>query len=281
MVAYFNGQFVPKEDIRISPDDRGFLFGDGLYDATASYGGKFLALDRHLARLEHGLEEVGITGIDVQTLAPVHYELLRRNGLEDTWTLVYVQVTRGVAPRGHAFPVPSVPPTVYAYASAVVARYDPVKGVKAITTPDIRWSRCDLKTVNLMPNCWAKTQARDAGAFEAIFIRDGVAVEGTHTSLFAVIDGVVCTGPKSNYLLPSVTRELVLDLCRRNNIPSCETPIHLAYLRRAEEVFLAGTTSEVLPVVDLDGVPVGGASIGPTTRRIQDLFRELTRTGTS
>jgi D-alanine transaminase len=207
--------------------------------------------------------------------------LIRRNQLETTWGLVYIQITRGAAPRTHAFPVPAVRPTIYAYAAPVVPKYDAEKGVSVITVADMRWGRCDLKTVNLLPNCWANQRAREAGAFEAIFVRDGIALEGSHTGLFAVLDETVCTCPNSNYILPSVTRELVLELCRDHGIAVAETPIRIEDLRRASEVFLVGTTSEVLPVIQLDGRPVGPGIPGATTQQLQSLFRELTKAGST
>jgi len=278
MIVYFNGEFLSKDAVRLSPDDRGFLFGDGVYEATASYDGRFLALDRHMARLQRGLDELEIGGVAADSLIPVHHELLRQNDLTSTWAMVYVQVTRGAAAqRTHAFPAPRVPATVYAVARKVVPKYSAERGVGAITVPDLRWSRCDLKTTNILPNCLANQQAQEAGCYEAIFVRDGAALEGTHTGLFAVIGGELRTSPLSNYMLPSVTRELVLDLCCRHGIPVRETALPIDELRAAEEIFLVGTTSEVLPVVDLDGRKLGGGVPGPISRRLQSLFHELSR----
>jgi D-alanine transaminase len=279
MIVYFNGQYLAQDEVRISPTDRGFLFGDGVYEATASYQGRFLALDRHLARLQHGLDQLRISGLTAAELASAHHQLLERNQLASTWALVYVQVTRGApARRTHAFPVPPVPPTVYAMANQVVPKYDAQKGVKAITVPDVRWSRCDLKTINLLPNTLANQAAQEAGAFEAIFVREGLALEGTHTGMFAVLDGEVRTSPANQYILPSVTRHLVLELCRNHAIRAREAAVSIEELRRADEIFLVGTTSEVLPVVDLDGHEIGGGKPGPISTRLQSLYRELTRT---
>jgi D-alanine transaminase len=275
MIAYFNGQYLPQDEIRVSPGDRGFLFADGVYEATASYGGRLVSLDLHLARLQHGLDELRLSGVTAQELGPVHDELIRRNDLQSTWALVYVQVTRGAARRTHAFPSPPVPPTVYAVATKVTPKYDAEQGAKVITVKDLRWSRCDLKTINLLPNVMANQQAAEAGAFEAVFVRDGMALEGTHSGLFAVIDGEVRTSPISPYILPSVTRHLVLELCRRNGIAAREVEIPIDDLRRAEEVFMVGTTTEVLPVVQVDGRPVADGRPGPVARRLRALYREL------
>ncbi len=275
MVVYFNGEYLPKERVAISPDDRGFLFGDGVYEATPSYQGRFLALDRHLARLQRGLEGLRIKGVRAATLEPVHHELLVRNGLEKSRALVYVQITRGAAKRRHAFPEPAVPPTVYATVSKVEPKFDPAVGVAVITTPDLRWGRCDLKTVNLLPNCLANQQAQEAGAFEAIFVRAGRATEGTHTSLFWVQSGVLATHPNGPEILPSVTRALLLELCAANGVPVEERVIGIDDLRRADEVLLTGSTTEVAPVVRIDSAPVADGRPGPVTRRLQQLYSAL------
>ncbi len=270
--VYFNGIFLPKADVRISPDDRGFLFADGAYEVVRSYGGRLFGLEAHLARLADGLRALRIDGVTTAALSDVCPELLRRNALAGD-AMVYLQVTRGAAPRRHAFPDPPVPPTVYATPLPLRPRGDAAQGVAVITAPDLRWTRCDIKSVALLPNVLAHQQAVDAGATEAILVRDGVALEGTATSFFGVFDGTVRTAPKSNYILPSITRGVVLDLCRANGIPALEQPILLHELRGADELFLAGTTVEVMPIVTLDGAPVGAGCPGPVTRRLFELFR--------
>ncbi|MBI4499660.1 MAG: D-amino acid aminotransferase [Gemmatimonadetes bacterium] len=272
MITYFNGTFVPKDDVRVSPDDRGFLFGDGVYEVARTYGGKLFALDRHLARLRYSLDQLRIRGTDVDRLGDVCRELLRQNDLGSRDAVVYLQVTRGAAPRTHAFPSPAVGPTVYGYAAPITPKFDPGKGVAAITVPDTRWARCDIKSVSLVANCLANQQAAEAGVFEAIFVRDGVALEGSHTSFFAVIGGEVRTVPLTNYVLPGITRGVVLELCRSNGIPAKEAPIFAHQLNQAEELFLAGTTTEVLAAVQLDGRAVAGGRPGPITSRLRELF---------
>ncbi len=270
--VYFNGAYLPKDELRLSPDDRGFIFADGVYEVVRSYAGTLFALDEHLDRLARGLGAIQITGVDVPALGAISAELLDKNGLSGSAAMVYIQVTRGAAPRAHAFPSPAVPPTVYATATALKPKADPARGVAAITVPDIRWARCDIKSIALLPNCLAHQQAHEAGAFEAVFVRDGVALEGTHTSLFGVFDGLVRTAPNSTYILPSITRGIVLDICSANGIPSEEAPILLEDLRRADELFLAGTTIEILPIVQLDGAPVDTGRPGPMSRRMLELF---------
>ncbi|UCF39807.1 MAG: aminotransferase class IV [Gemmatimonadota bacterium] len=274
--VYLNGSYLAKGDAHLSPDDRGFLFADGIYEVIRAYGGQFYAMQPHLERMANGLHSLRIDGADVPGLARVCAELLRRNGLTQADALVYIQVTRGVAVRGHGFPDPPVPPTVYATTMPFKAKGDPAEGVAVITAPDHRWTRCDIKAVALLPNCMAFQDAQDAGAQEAVLVRDGVALEGTHTSFFAVLDGVVRTAPRSNYILPSITRQAVLDICREQDIPAAETPVLLHELWTADELFLAGTTMEIMPIVRVDGRSVGTGNPGPLARRLLEHFHART-----
>ena len=277
-IVYFNGAYIPKDEVRISPDDRGFLFADGVYEVVRSYGGRLFGLESHLARLSTGLRALAIDGVDVPGLGQVFRELFRRNDLATADATVYLQITRGAAPRTHAFPDPAPAPTVYSEAKKFAPRGDPAVGVGVITVPDTRWARCDIKTVGLLPNCLANQRARSAGATEAVFVRDGVAIEATASSFFAVVDGEVRTAPASNYILPSISRSVVLRLCREHGIAHAETPVFLYDLERATEVFLAGTTLEVMPVVRVDARAIAGGKPGPITRRLHELFRmETTR----
>jgi len=273
-VVYFDGRFISKAEVRVSPDDRGFLLGDGVYEVAAAYNGRFVALDRHMDRLRNSLVEARIDGSVADPLETVFQELLDRNGFADSGrAMVYLQVTRGSAPRAHAFPKGHVRPTVYAYAAPFPDMGNLSLGIAAITRPDMRWSRCDIKTISLIANCLANQEAKEAGAFEAILVRDGVALEGTHTSFFAVLDGIVQTAPLSNLILPGITREIVIEACRRNGLDVVEEPITVEQLPAADELFLAGTTTEVVPIVRLDGRHVGDGSPGPLTLRIEQLYR--------
>jgi D-alanine transaminase len=275
-VVHLNGAYLPRAEARISPDDRGFLFGDGLYEVSPAYEGRFLALDRHLARLERGARAIGL-GLP-EGLEELHRELLRRNGLEEeAMCIVYLQVTRGTAPRTHAFPDPAVPPTVYAWAKpfARPAPEEWERGYGAVTVPDQRWTRADVKTVQLLPQVLAQQAAREAGETDALMVRDGLAVEGAHNNVFFVLDGVLATHPASNQILPGVTRGLILERVREVGIPFEERPVPIGEARRASEIFFTGTTTEVRPTVRLDGEPVGSGQVGPVTRRVRDLFFEL------
>ncbi len=272
--VYLNGAFLPKSEASISVDDRGFLLGDGVYEVTPFYGGTPFRMDRHLARLRKGLEWMRID-VDVSALEDVHRALIARNDLERIdRSLVYLQITRGSAPRTHYFPEGDVTPTVYAYAKSWERPADDVwnEGFTAVTVPDRRWSRVDVKTVCLLPNVLAFQAARDAGADDAILVRDGVALEGAHQNLWGVFDGTVVTHPKTNHILPGVTRGVVLELAREAGLPVEERPIQVEELAAADELFFTGTTGEVRPCVKVDGRPVGDGRVGTVTRSLSDAF---------
>ena len=275
--VYFNGEYMPKASVHLSPDDRGFLFGDGVYEVVRSYGGRFFALDAHFQRMHNGLCELQIRGVDAAAFAEICEQLLEKNDLGQDGALVYMQVTRGAAPRRHAFPEMPTTPTTYAVASPVQSKGDVSRGMKVITLPDVRWARCDIKTVNLLANCLANQRAREAGATEAILVRDGVAIEATAASFFGVFDGEVRTAPKTNYILPSITREATLEICREAGIPAREAPIFVHDLASADELFLASTTLEIMPIVEVDGWVVGNGRPGPVQRRLYELFCRRTR----
>ena len=277
--VFFNGEYVAKESVSISPDDRGFLFGDGVYEVVRSYGGRFFALDAHLQRLHNGLCELQIRGIDAAAFGEICEQLLAKNDLGQDDALVYMQVTRGAAPppRRHAFPNVPTRPTSYAVPVPFQPKADVTKGVKVITAPDIRWTRCDIKSVNLLANCLANQRAQEAGATEAILVRDGVALEATASSFFGVFNGEVRTAPKSNYILPSITRQAALDICHEAGISAIEAPIHFTDLASADELFLAGTTLEIMPIVEVDGRMVGDGQPGPVQQRLYELFARRTR----
>jgi len=277
--AYYKGEFIPREDVRVSPDDRGFLFSDGVYEVLRAYGGRLFEVERHVNRLARSLAAMRIGGVTASDLVPVFEELLARNDLSAADALVYLQVTRGAAPRTHRYPDPPVPPTVYAYAWAFSPDHAPEDGGRAITVPDQRWARCDIKTVALIPNCMANEQARESAAVEAIFVRDGVALEGTHTNLFAVFRGQVRTFPLTNYILPGVTRAVVLELCDEAGFEVAQEPVFADELYRADEVFIVGTTAEVTPIVDLDGRAIGSGRPGAFALELLERLRSRAQDG--
>ena len=275
MIVYFNGRFVPKEEVSISPDDRGFLFGDGVYEVLCAYDGVLFEAEAHWQRLSRSLREIQMTGLELPPFEEVAAELLRRNDLQDRHAKVYIQITRGAAPRQHAFPDPPVEPTVY----ATVAPYDlPTakweEGVKVITAPDLRWARCDIKSVALLPNVMASQQARTQRAYETLLVREGVVTEGSHTNFMGIFDDVVFTHPLNDHILPGVTRKVVLELCRELGIPIRETPIEADQLREASELILLGTTTGVMPIVEVNDWQMPDGKPGPLTKKLQDAFRK-------
>jgi len=274
--VYMNGEYLPKREAAVSPDDRGFLLADGVYEVTPAYGGEFFGMEGHLDRLERGLDELRID-LDVEPLAEVHRRLLEENGLADAPTSkVYLQVTRGAARRQHAFPERSPDPTVYAFATGWQApgAAEWEAGWSAVTVPDRRWSRVDIKSIALLPNVLAQQAARDAGADESVFVHDGVAIEGAHANFWAVLDGTVVTHPVTNRILPGITRATVLRLARERGHAVRERPIQVEELRGADEIFLTGTTTEVRPITELDGEIVADGSPGPVSRDLFLAYRE-------
>lgn len=271
-VVYFNGRFLPKPEVRISPDDRGFLLADGVYEVVRFYGGRPFALGAHLERLARSLAALRIGGVEVEAIGEIAQRLVRENGLAEA--TCYVQVTRGAAPRRHAFPESGTPPTVYASAAPLVvdpARWE--RGVDVICVPDERWARCDVKSIALLPNVLANQRAREAGVEEAVLVREGVVTEGSHTNVAAVFGGRLVTHPEGPHILPGVTRRVVLGLCAALGIPVEERPIPADDLLRADEVMLLSTTFEVLPVVRVDGRTIGGGVPGPVARQLLEAFR--------
>jgi D-alanine transaminase len=271
-VVYLNGHFMPEDQALISPMDRGFAFGDAVYEVIRAYRGIPFRLDQHFARLAYSLGEMRI-GAYLSPLKELPSQLIAENGLGGGEALVYLQVSRGVAPRGHAFPPPDVKATIYGRAWTFApppAWSDP--GLSVILVPDTRWSRCDIKVTALVPNVLAHQRAVESGAHEALFVRDGVVLEGSLSSFFGVFEGEVRTAPLSNYILPSITRAAVLDLCRAEGIPVRETPIFEHEIARAEELFVASTVHEIGKIHQLDGgvLPLER----PVTDQLQRLFRE-------
>ncbi|MGC9347506.1 MAG: D-amino-acid transaminase [Anaerolineae bacterium] len=276
MIVYYNGAFMEQERVCISPDDRGFLFADGVYEVILAVQGRLFEADAHFARLKRSLAALSIPAPDLTELREKLKALLERNGLDQADARIYTQITRGVAPRGHAFPDGSVAPTIY----ASVETYTPPEekwrdGVCAILVPDLRWARCDIKSLALLPNVLASQRAKEAGVYEAIFVREGVITEGSHTTVCAVFDGEVVTHPLTHHILGGVTRQVVLGICDLLTIPYQEVPIDQDDLERADELMLLGTTSGVMPLVAVERRPVADGKPGPVTRKIQTALREL------
>lgn len=269
--VYFNGNIVPAGDARVSIDDRGFLFADAIYEVVHVYGETFFAWDRHMARLQHGLSVLRFPPIDPKPLADAARQLRGRVAAPEAQ--VYLEISRGAQPRSHLFPPATTPPTVLLWVRPV----DPIpaevvaRGIAAITVPDDRWAKVWIKTVSLLPNVLAKEAARAAGAFEAIFVRDGMVTEATSANVFIVREGCLETAPVTNYILPGVTRAVVLELASELGVSVRERPFTVAEMQAADEVFLTGTLTEVLPVTTIDGMSRGVG--GPMARTLLEALR--------
>jgi D-alanine transaminase len=277
VLAYLNGQFLPRSNATISVEDRGFVFGDGVYEVWRVVNGRLFEAARHLSRLEFGLRELRISLAEPLSLPSVEAiadRLLRESSLTTGEATLYVEITRGAAPRGHQFPPATTPPTVYATVNRLVPPEElRAKGAWAITIPDIRWLRCDIKTIQLLPNVFAKQAAVERGAVDALMIRDGVVTEGSHANVVGVLDGTIRTHPTNHLILPGITRAIVLDIARQLGVPVSEEPIAERDIARLEELFLVGTTTDVMPIVRVDNRPVGSGTPGPITTRLVKEFR--------
>jgi D-alanine transaminase len=271
-VAYVNGAFLPIDQATISIEDRGFQFADGVYEVVSTYGGRPYAMAAHMERLQRSLHELRID-FDVSGLPAVVEQGIERAGFDEA--LVYIQITRGTAPRRHEFPERPPDPTVVMTVKQL-QRPDPKlheTGVSVITTPDLRWKRCDIKSIALLPNILAKQLAHEAGAYEALLVDDGERVtEGSSTSSFRVAGGVVFTSPPGPHILPSITRGVLIDLIQKLGTELREEFSTVEQYRTADEVFLAGTTTEAMPVVRVDDKQIGDGTPGPVTRRIREAF---------
>ena len=271
MTVYLNGQFLPAEKATISVLDRGFIFGDGVYEVWRVIEGKLFEHERHDRRLRRGLAaiEIDVPARDVDALAGVAQRLLKDNDLLQGEGTFYLEITRGAAPRTHAYPPSGTKPTVF----AMVSRFEVphalrAAGAKGVTEPDVRWLRCDVKTVQLLPNCMAKQKAQAAGALEAILVRDGLVTEGTHTSVLGVKNGELRTHPLGPLILPSVTREVVLEVAREQRVPVREQAFTARELFELDELFVAGTTTDVTPIVEVDGRKIGSGKPGPVSKAL-------------
>ncbi len=267
-IVYLNGEYLPLTEAKVSVLDRGFLFGDGVYEVIPVYGGRPFRLNEHLRRLDNSLRGIRMRNpLSDDRWAHIFDRLIA--GTHDQY--LYLQVTRGAAPkRDHAIP-DEVNPTVLVMCSPIAPI--PIHGVRAITLDDIRWQWCHIKAITLLANVLLRQEAVDRGAAEAILVRDGWVTEGAASNVFAVIDGVLTTPPKGNDLLPGITRDLVLELALENDVPAVERRIRLDDLKGAAEIWLTSSTREILPVIELDGIPVGNSEPGPLWSRMQAVYQ--------
>jgi D-alanine transaminase len=271
--SYFNGKFIPKSEIYISPDDRGFLFADGIYEVVRWYEGFFFDMPGHVLRLKRSLRELRIDWDVAETFPSIAEELIKINNLENHPAMVYLQVTRGAARRTHYFPSPSVSPTAYAFAFGFVPDIQSKEsGIKVMLKEDIRWSRCDIKSVALLANTMSFQEAWENGMKECIFVRNGLITEGSHSNIFFVTDGTLFTHPESNHILSGITRKNILKIAEEAGIKIREEAIFENRLRFVQEAFISNTSAEVTPVIDLGGNKIGEGVPGPITCLINEKF---------
>lgn len=272
--VYLNGAFVEEDHATISIDDRGFLFADGVYEVVHVYNGRLFAWNEHMERLERSLDGIEISGVDTDVLAEAASTLLAE--FSDPEGALYIQITRGVQKRSHAPPASgTVAPTVLMWVRPVspISEETIQHGVSMITVPDDRWAKVWIKTVGLLPNVLAKGKAVRQNAFDAIFIRDGIVMEATAANVFIVKDGVLGTAPVTNYILPGITRAVVLDIAAQLGISVDLRPFTTEQLYEADEAFLTGTLTEVLPIAQVDGRALANPS-GPIARRLLQALHE-------
>ena len=273
-VIYLNGQFMPLQLAQISVLDRGFLFGDGVYEVIPAYGARLLRLDLHLQRLQASLDGIRLTNpLSNAQWTQMLNELIQKNNGDDQ--SIYVQVTRGVAElRDHAFPR-QVQHTIFCMSNPLLAVSRQVlqQGVAAITLDDIRWHACNIKSTALLANVLARQQAVDAQATEAILLRNGYVTEGAASNIFVVLQGIIVTPPKGPLLLPGITRDLILELAWKNKMVALEQDISEAEMRNATEIWITSSTREIAPVVLLDGKIVGSGEAGVVWQQMIDLYQ--------
>jgi D-alanine transaminase len=276
VMACLNGELMPVEQARVPISDRGFLFGDAIYEVCRVYRGRCWLEQKHMDRLARSLREMQFPPVDLEAVRRRMHSTIKASDVQEG--TVYIQISRGVAPRAHAFPNPPVPPT-----EVIVARpYDDSatalmreSGCTVVSQPDIRWGRCDVKSVNLLGNVLANEAAHRAGAFEAVLVdRDGLVTEATHSSLFWVKGAVIYGTPDGPEILPGTTRHRSEGLAKRLGISFAEGRTTLEDLKRADEVILTGTTIEVLSVVKVDDATLGDGTPGPVSRKLQAAFSE-------
>jgi len=275
-VIYLNGEYLPASAARVSVMDRGFLFGDGVYEVIPVFGGRLLRIDEHLRRLQNSLDRVSMSNPkSVDEWTATLENLLLRNPGEDRG--VYLQITRGAAEYRDLTPSPDLRPTVF----IMVMHLKPVDpqqleaGIDAITVDDFRWHACDIKSISLIANVMMRIQADNAGVVDAIMVRNGRATEGTASNVFVVKNGVLATPPKSRHLLPGITRDLVIELAENNNIDCEVREIDAHELDTADEIWLTSSTREIAPVVRLNGNLVGDGRAGVIWKRMIMLYQQL------
>lgn len=268
-LVYLNGRFLPLSEAKVPVLDRGFLFGDGVYEVIPVYGGRPLRLEEHLERLKQSLASINMAPPLTDAEWAAIFDRLISGPADQS---IYLQVTRGVAPkRDHAIP-PDIKPTLFAMCTPIAPI--PLEGIKAVTVDDIRWDRCNIKAITLLANVLLRQEAVDHGASEAILVRDHRVLEGAASNIFIVLNGTLITPPKGPEILPGITRDLVLELAREQGIPAMERHFTRDELKAAEEIWLTSSTREILAVVELDGRPVSGGKPGPVWATLRSAYQD-------
>jgi len=276
-IVYVNGEYVPEEAATVSVFDRGFLFADGVYEVTSVLDGKLIDFGAHAARLRRSLAELDMpVPVDEETLLAIHRELVARNGLEEG--LVYMQVTRGAADRDFAYPEGAVPTLVlFTQARGVADSPAARRGLRVISIPDRRWGRRDIKTVQLLYPAMGKMMAKAAGADDAWMVEDGSVTEGTSNNAYIVKAGKIVTRHLGEEILHGITRKAVLKLAREAQMEVEERPFTIDEAKTADEAFVTSATTFVMPVVEIDGAPVGGGAPGPVAKRLREIYLDESR----
>jgi len=276
MIVYLNNEFLQLENAKISPFDRGFMFADGVYESIRTYDGKLFKYEDHLNRLKRSLNEIRLFFNETEKIEKIIYELIKQNNIEDE-ALIYLQITRGSSfPRIHGFQKNDVYPTVFiSAASFEINKREQTEGIRVSLQEDIRWQRCDIKSVSLLPIVLANQNAIDAGGMEAILIREGLITEGSHTNFFAIKDKTVFTAPEGNLILSGITRKIVFELCNQLEIEAKEEFIKADELKTFTEFFITSTTKEITPVVCVDDWIAGNGTPGELTLKLQKAFDKL------
>lgn len=274
MKVLWDDKIVERNEVEIDMEDRGYQFGDGLYEVIRAYNGTFFTADEHIDRLFTGAKKIDLVLPFTKSELKEHlYKLMKANEIETG--NIYFQVTRGIAiPRDHSYPDPTKVPAVFTASTTKVPR-DQAKmdrGISVITLPDMRWLHCDIKSISLLGNVMAKHEAHKVGAEEAIQHRDGIVTEGASTNMWMVKDDVIYTHPDGNLVLPGITKIVLLDVARKAGIPVKEEAFTLEQLKNADEVFSSSTTIEAMPIVEIDGVKVNNGKRGPVVKQLQDLY---------
>jgi len=276
-IVFLNGEFIAKEKAYISPDDRGFIFADGVYEVIRCFKGNFFCFEEHMERLKRSLSETRIDFKDINTLFSICKNLISQNNLEGKYADIYLQITRGVYRRMHSFPVEDISPTVYIYAYERKPSVNDLKrGIKAITRPDIRWLHCDIKSVSLLPNILLFQEANEENAKECIFIRDGSVTEASHSNVLGVKTNVVFTHPDCNLILAGITKMVVFKICNDLGIYIKESPIREEDIYELDEIFIVGTGNDIMPVVQLNNKVINNGIPGAVTRQIQREYFRIT-----